>query len=156
MSIISDKIEIKRICSQDLPMDLVLLADESAEAVETYLSRSMAYAAILDGAIIGEYLLLPTRPFTVEIINVAVQPEYQRQGIGEKMVRHAIETARSMKYRIVEISTGNCGIGQIALYQRCGFTIHSVDHDFIIDNYPEPIFENGIQCRDMVRLRMKI
>lgn len=28
--------------------------------------------------------------------------------------------------------------------------------DFFIKHYNEPIFENGIQCRDMVRLNLKI
>ncbi|MFC0472483.1 histidine phosphatase family protein [Halalkalibacter kiskunsagensis] len=27
-----------------------------------------------------------------------------------------------------------------------------VDMDFFIKHYPEEIFENGIQCRDMIRL----
>lgn len=31
-----------------------------------------------------------------------------------------------------------------------------IHHDYFIDNYAEPIFENGIQCRDMVRLGIKL
>ena len=37
----------------------------------------------------------------------------------------------------------------MAFYQRYGFRVTSIDHDFFVKNYPEPIFENGIQLFDM-------
>ena len=27
---------------------------------------------------------------------------------------------------------------------------------YFVRHYPEPIYENGIECRDMVRLRMEL
>ena len=36
--------------------------------------------------------------------------------------------------------------------QKCGFRITGIDIDFFIRCYQEEIFENGIQCRDMIRL----
>lgn len=72
--------------------------------------------------------------------------------IGKQLVLHAIQTAKTRGYRTIEIGTGNSGIGQLALYQKCGFRIVGVDIDFFIRHYSEVIYENGIQCRDMVRL----
>ena len=78
--------------------------------------------------------------------------DQQGKGFGKQLVIDAIEVAKSRGYRTIEIGTGNSSIGQLALYQKCGFRITGVDIDFFIRHYPEEIFENSIQCRDMIRL----
>jgi len=88
----------------------------------------------------------------VELVNVAVAEDKQGQGYGKQLIQHAVQQARSMGYKSIEIGTGNSSIGQLALYQKCGFRIVGVDFDFFTRHYKEPIFENGIQCRDMIRL----
>lgn len=90
---------------------LLLLADESEESVADYAGRGTTYAACRNGQILGQYVLLHTRPFTAEVVNIAVAPEYQRRGI---------------------------------------------DEDYFRKHYPAPIFENGVECRHMVRLRMEL
>lgn len=134
------------------PMELLLDADPSRELVEEYVGRGECYVAEEGERVIGVYVLIRTRPETVELVNVAVAGDRQGQGIGKKLVQHAIEQARHQGFRTIEIGTGNSGIGQLALYQKCGFRITGVDRDFFIRHYPEPIFENGIQVIDMVRL----
>lgn len=141
---------------EPLPMDLLLLADPSRELVEEYVQRGQCYLAEEDGEVIGVYVLLPTRPQTVEIVNVAVADAHQGRGIGKQLVKHAIQTAKAQGYKTVEIGTGNSSIGQLALYQKCGFRITGIDRDFFIRHYAEPIFENGIPCRDMIRLSQEI
>ena len=136
--------------------ELLLLADESEASVNDYLPRSRCYAAFEGGQIIGQYLLLHTRPFTAEVVNIAVTPDRQRQGVGTALLQHAIRSAREAGFRILEIGTGNSGTGQIALYERCGFVRCGVDVDYFRKHYPAPIFENGIECRHMVRLRMDL
>jgi len=64
----------------------------------------------------------------------------------------AIQVAKTKGYKTIEIGTGNSSLGQLALYQKCGFRIVGVDRDFFVRHYQDEIFENGIQCRDMVRL----
>ncbi len=86
------------------------------------------------------------------MVNVAVAEEFHGQGIGKKLVKHAIQTAKDKGYQTIEVGTGNSSIGQLALYQKCGFRISGVDRDFFIRHYEEEIFENGIQCVDMIRL----
>ncbi|MOA10270.1 putative N-acetyltransferase YvbK [compost metagenome] len=68
------------------------------------------------------------------------------------MVNHAIQNAKQLGFKTIEIGTGNSSIGQLALYQKCGFRITGVDRDFFIRHYDEEIFENGIQVVDMIRL----
>lgn len=136
--------------------ELLLLADESEASVNDYLPRSRCYAAFEGGQIIGQYLLLHTRPFTAEVVNIAVTPDRQRQGVGTALLQHAIRSAREAGFRILEIGTGNSGTGQIALYERSGFVRCGVDVDYFRKHYPAPIFENGVECRHMVRLRMDL
>ncbi|WP_042477885.1 GNAT family N-acetyltransferase [Bacillus ndiopicus] len=140
--------------NERLPMDLLLLADPSEEIVTDYVKRGSCYVAERDGQIVGVYVLLPTRPHTVELVNVTVDEQWQGQGIGKQLVLHAIASAKLAHYKTIQLGTGNSSIDQLALYQKCGFRIVGVDRDFFIQHYDEPIFENGIQCVDMIRLEI--
>lgn len=137
---------------EKLPMELLLLADPSKDIVKEYVNRGECFITESEKQIVGVYVLLPTRPGTVELVNVAVVEEQHGRGIGKQLVMDAIQVAETKGYKSIEIGTGNSGIGQLALYQKCGFRIIGVDLDFFIKHYPEKIFENGIQCRDMIRL----
>lgn len=77
-------------------------------------------------------------------------------GIGKKLIEHSIQTARLQGFKTLEIGTGNSSIGQLALYQKCGFRVTGVDRDYFVRHYKEPIFERGIQCKDMIRLSMDL
>lgn len=134
------------------PMNLLLLADPSEHLVEEYLKRGQCYVAVLEQRIVGTYVLLPTRPETVELVNVAVEEAWQGNGIGKKLVNHAIEQAREYGYKTMEIGTGNSSVNQLALYQKCGFRITGVDRDFFLRHYTQKMYENGIQVVDMIRL----
>lgn len=102
--------------------ELLLLADEVEASVADYIGRGTCYAACDDGRIVGQYVLIHTRPFTAEVVNIAVVPDRQRQGIATALLAHAVDTARRAGFRLLEIGTGNSGFGQIALYERCGCT----------------------------------
>lgn len=138
------------------PWDLLLSADPSRELVSAYLKNSFCFCAKMDDSIIGIIVLQPRDSETAEIMNLAVHSRMQGKGIGQSLIKHGIKAARSKGYKTLEIGTGNSSIGQLALYQKAGFRIMEIEHDFFIRNYAQPIFENGIQCRDMIRLSMKI
>ncbi|WP_141431027.1 GNAT family N-acetyltransferase [Bacillus sp. 03113] len=142
--------------SEKAPFHLLLLADPSKKHVEAYLKRSQSYVADMNNTIVGIYVLLPTRPETVEIINVAVAEKQQGNGIGKSLVKHAIKTAKLKGYKKIEIGTGNSSISQLALYQKCGFRITGVDKDYFTRHYTNAIIENGIHCRDMIRLALDL
>jgi ribosomal protein S18 acetylase RimI-like enzyme len=137
---------------EELPLELLLLADPSEKPVREYVSRGKCFIMNQNEIIVGTYVLIPTRPETVEIVNVAVRENYHGQGCGKQLVLHAIETAKHDGYKTIEIGTGNSGVVQLALYQKCGFRMTSIDRDFFVRHYDSPIFENGIQVIDMVRL----
>jgi GNAT superfamily N-acetyltransferase len=137
---------------EELPMELLLLADPSETIVKEYTARGECFVAELEKKIVGVYVLLPTRPETIELVNVAVAEKLHGKGVGKQLVMDAVKVAKEKGYKTIEVGTGNSGVGQLALYQKCGFRIVGVDLDFFVRHYPEEIFENGIQCRDMIRL----
>lgn len=141
---------------EELPYHLLLLADPSRKLVEEYVMRGKCYIAENDQEIVGVYVLLPTSSDTVELVNIAVATSEQGHGLGKQLVLDAIQRSKINGYKIIEVGTGNSSIGQLALYQKCGFRIMEVDHDFFRRNYEEPIFENGILCRDMIRLQLDL
>lgn len=141
---------------EPLPMDLLLLADPSEELVREYTARAQIFVAEVEGDIVGVGLLIQTRPATQELVNLAVDPRMQGKGLGKLLIQAAIEKARSSGAHTLELGTGNSSIGQLALYQKMGFRIDGVDQDFFVRHYTEPIIENGIPCRDMIRLAMDL
>jgi L-amino acid N-acyltransferase YncA len=75
------------------------------------------------------------------------------RGFGKKIVEALIKEARSHQMRTVIVGTANSSIDNIAFYQKCGFRMDHVRHDFF-DYFPEPILEFGILCRDMIVFRL--
>ncbi|MEK3658072.1 MULTISPECIES: GNAT family N-acetyltransferase [Paenibacillus] len=138
------------------PLHLLLLADPSLSLVEAYLKRGQCFVAEVENCIIGVYVLLQTRPETVELVNIAVDENQQSKGIGKQLVYHAIQNARLLGAKTIEVGTGNSSVGQLALYQKCGFRITGIDRDFFIRHYSEEIVENGIKVVDMIRLTLDI
>ncbi|NEU63444.1 GNAT family N-acetyltransferase [Paenibacillus sp. LK1] len=141
---------------EEKPYELLLMADPSKAIVDEYLSRGVCFIAEYEGEMVGEFVLLKTRPETVEIVNIAVQEELQGQGVGKHMIKEAIEAARKLGGRTIEIGTGNSSFHQLKLYQRCGFRIIGVDRDFFVKHYEEEIIEDGIRCVDMIRLALDL
>ncbi|KAB2443557.1 GNAT family N-acetyltransferase [Bacillus luti] len=147
---------IENISKESIPKSLLLLADPSERQINTYLQRGLTYVAKQEDRVVGVYVLLETRPKTMEIMNIAVVEYMQGKGIGKKLLKHAVETAKGYGMSKLEVGTGNSSVSQLALYQKCGFRIFSIDFDYFSKHYEEEIIENGIVCRDMIRLAMEL
>lgn len=133
-------------------MDLLLLADPSEHKIRSYLPRSTYFVAESGGAIVGACIVQP-RGDIHELMAIAVHPARQREGIGAAMLRYAIAHCRRHGVRRLEVGTGSFGY-QLAFYQRHGFRVVGIEHDFFVRHYPEPVVEDGIQLRDMLRLAL--
>jgi len=142
--------------TESIPNDLLLLSDPSLEVINEYINQCISFTAKSNGKTIGALLLLKTRPRTMEIMNISVYEDYQNKGIGKQLINKAIDYSKEHEIKTLEIGTGNPGIYQMLLYQKCGFRIIGVDLDFFRRNRNEKIYENGIECRDMIRMRLDL
>jgi ribosomal protein S18 acetylase RimI-like enzyme len=136
------------------PMDLLLMADPSSKSVDDYIAGGICWGAYEGENLSGACIMLPTRPKTAEIVNLAVYEHAQGRGIGKSLLKHTIQYARNSGFCTLEIGTGNSSIQQLALYQKNGFRITGIDFDYFTRNYSFEISENGIVCRDMIRLTL--
>lgn len=133
-------------------MELLILADPSKKLIQQYIERGECYVGEEKEEIVGVFVLLPTRPETVELVNIAIAEKHQGKGFGKALTKEAIIKAKEQGYKVIEVGTGNSSIEQLALYQKCGFRITGVDINFFPIHYEEEIIENGITCVDMIRL----
>ena len=147
-------IKIREIDRQNSPMELLFLADPSEEKINEYLEIGNCFGAYEKDNLVGVYVLVFKDTQTLEIMNIAVVKDKQEKGIGKLLIADAIERAKKFKSKKLLVGTGNSSVGQLAFYQKCGFKIAGIKKDHFLKNYSKPIFENGIQCKDMVILEI--
>ncbi len=149
------QVKIRRATDKDpIPWDLLLDADGPQEIVSSYLERSELWLAELDGQLVGEMVLLETRPDVLEILNMAVRPSLQSEGIGTKLLRKARSLAKSREMERLEVGTGNNCFRQLAFYQRFGFRIIGVDTDFFVRRRKKISKLQGVPLLDLVRMEI--
>lgn len=139
-----------------IPYELLLLADPSKDLVEEYLKQSNIYIARQNDETIGVVVLISLTAETVEIKNVAVKPEFQGQGVGSFLIENVAQIALLNGQKSICVGTANSSIGQLYLYQKLGFEITDIKRNFFTDNYTEPIYENAIQAKHMLVLTKQI
>ncbi len=69
-------------------------------------------------------------PFEAEVMNVAVHPDFRRQGIAAKLMHALLEAgdAKGVTEYTLEVRAGNTGA--IHLYENCGFVGEGIRPDF--------------------------
>ncbi|GGC30354.1 N-acetyltransferase [Parapedobacter defluvii] len=144
--------------TEPLPMTLLLLADETTAAIEKYIHHSDVYVAYADRISdpIAICALFRQEDDIVEIKNIAVNERYQGQGIGSWLLSEIKQLAREAGYKEVVVGTADAGYRQHSFYLRNGFVKSGIRKNFFIENYPEPIFENGLQLKDMILFKASL
>ncbi len=142
--------------SDQIPYDLLLLADPSKDLVDEYVKQSEVFIAIENEETLGVIVLFPLTTKAVEIKNLAVKPEFQGKGIGSYLIENALKVAALNKKESICIGTANSSVDQLYLYQIHGFEITEIKKDFFVNNYPKPIYENGIQAKHMLVLTRQL
>jgi GNAT superfamily N-acetyltransferase len=145
---------IKEVTPADAPMVLLLEADPSIEKVNEYVRESRCFVATVDAAVIGVYVVRKTASDAYELMNISVAQSHQKKGIGTELLKHAIALVRELRARCLTVGTVSFGY-YLTFYQRAGFRVISIDKDFFLKNYTEPMYENGIQLKDMLRLAIQ-
>lgn len=137
---------------EEIPYELLLLADETIEAINKYIFTSDIYILKDKTQNIAVMALHHNSSTELEIKNIAVIESYRNQGIGSILLQQAKEIARAGHYTCLLVGTSDTGFQQIKFYEKNGFIKKEIRKNFFVENYPFPIYENGLQMRDMVIL----
>ena len=140
---------------RELFLDLLLFADPSVELIQQHIAEGHLFVLFENDEPCGVVHLLPQTGSVMEVKNIAVKEEAQGHGYGKMLLHYALEFCQQHGYERVVVGTGNSSINNLAFYQKVGFRFLSIMRDFFTDHYDEPIFEHGIQCRDMILLEVE-
>ena len=150
--------EVRRIKKEDREdfKELLLLADEQWSMVKRYLDRGEMYGLFPEGGLDAVSICVVTKEdeHIYEIKSFATAKAFQRKGYGRMLMKYVIGQYRGAGGSLY-VGTGNTS-STIGFYESCGFTYSHVVRNFFTDNYDHPIFEDGIQLRDMIYLSMKL
>ncbi|MEH6558860.1 MAG: GNAT family N-acetyltransferase [Oceanicoccus sp.] len=146
-------IHFSEVSGDSIPADLLLIADPSEEKINSYLKGAVCFAAVTNNNFVGACVTNINVDGEVEIFNIATVSSVQGQGVGSKLLEFVISELGKRTVNRLVLGTGTFGY-QLVFYQRLGFRVDAVVKDFFIDNYDEPIYENGIQHFDMLRLTL--
>ncbi|MEL4430731.1 GNAT family N-acetyltransferase [Shewanella mangrovisoli] len=148
-------VDLEWVPAQQAPMALLLEADPSTASIEAYLDNAWCFAAKHKDEIVAVCVAKLIRGKVAEIFNMAVWPDYQRQGIGSVLLSFALTELAKKSVVRVELGTGSFGY-QLTYYQRLGFRVEAVIKDHFLTHYDEPLFEQGLQHKDMLRLALEL
>lgn len=134
-------------------LELLLLADEQEDMIDRYLDRGPMYVLDNNG-VKAECVVTDEGNGILEIKNIATLPQYQKQGYARRLIDYLVAQYTG-QYSVLRVGTGDSPL-TVPFYEKCGFTRSHVVKNFFIDNYNHPIFECGIQLKDMVYLQREL
>lgn len=134
-------------------LPLLILADEQENMIDRYLERGTMYV-LDDYGVKAECVVTDEGNGVLEIKNIAVDPSFQKMGYGKSLIEF-VEKQYAGKYSVLQVGTGDSPL-TLPFYEKCGFERSHIVENFFTDNYNHPIFENGVQLKDMIYLRKKL
>jgi len=136
------KVLIREYASADFPQvkKLILDAENFGEPFleteilnikkNTSVGLGKIFVAVIRGKIVG-YISLGRRIFALMIDSIIVDSNYQRKGVGRKLVGRAKKYAKSQGFHVLRTDTGTFMDYAIKFYLACGFEpCGYVEHDF--------------------------
>jgi len=145
---------IKEIENKRDYLPLLLLADEQENMIDLYLDRGTMIVLVDGTNVIGECVVTDEGDGVLEIQNLAVAEQFQKRGYGKALIEFVAEHYRN-RYKELQVGTGD-SLLTVPFYEHCGFVLHHVIKNYIVDHYDHPIFEGGKQLIDKVYLRRKL
>ena len=90
-------------------------------------NRSIAhpYVAEAGAGIIG-YIMFWLIRDEAQVNNVAVHPEWRGRGVGERLMRFALDKVRGLGGSFVTLEVRRSNSSAVALYEKLGFTLMGV------------------------------
>ena len=144
---------LKKIKDKKKNLDLLLLADPEEEAIDKYIDNCEVFEFYHRDILIGQGAVMELSSTVYEIKNFAIYEKFHNCGYGKILINLLCEKyLENFKNKYIIVGTSEQGVG---FYKKCGFQFSHIVKNFFITNYKQPIFENGIQCKDMFYLKFK-
>ena len=144
---------LKKIEDKKKNLALLLLADPEEEAIDKYINDCEIFEFYHKDILIGQGAIKQLSSTIYEIKNFAIYEKFHNCGYGKILINLLCKKYLE-NFKNIEILVGTSEQG-VGFYKKCGFQFSHVIKDFFITNYKQPIFENGIQCKDMFYLKFK-
>ena len=100
------------------PYDADLLENCEKEIID---KGGYIFFGELDGIVIGTYALLAPKNGYVEIGKMAITDEYQGNGYGQQLLKHAISTAATLGNKGILLYSNRKLKNSIYIYRKFGF-----------------------------------
>ncbi len=78
------------------------------------------------------------------ITNIAVKKKYRRIGIGKKMIKILLDTARELDVKSVTLEVRESNVAAIGLYEKAGFFKANRRKKYYTDNFEDAIIMNKV------------
>ena len=129
-------------------LELLLLADPEEQMIDRYLERGALFALYDNG--LKSICVVTEEAGFCELKNLATCENAQGQGYGSALVEYVCRLYRR-RYSTMLVGTGNSP-KTLGFYEKCGFRFSHIVKNFFLDNYQQPIYEEGVLLCDMVYL----
>lgn len=151
-------VHLRQATTDDHALCLQLLHDADEDDISTLAvmtdPASTTYIAYDDTTPVGAAVMHWDKA-EVELTHLAVTNTLRGRGIGKQIIAALISESRARQMQSVIVGTANSSLGNIAFYQKCGFRMDHVRHDYF-SYFTQPVSENGIPVRDMIVFRMTL
>ena len=144
---------LKKIEDKKKNLALLLLADPEEEAIDKYINDCEIFEFYHKDILIGQGAIKQLSSTIYEIKNFAIYEKFHNCGYGKILINLLCKKYLE-NFKNIEILVGTSEQG-VGFYKKCGFQFSHVIKNFFVTNYKQPIFENGIQCKDMFYLKFK-
>ena len=121
--------------------------------IDKYLERGNLFS-LYDNELKNICVVTGESSNTCELKNIATYEKWRGMGYGSALIQY-ISTYYKDNYKTMIVGTGDIP-SIIQFYEKNGFYLSHRVHNFFIDNYDHPMFENGVQLVDMVYLKKEL
>ena len=115
----------------EIPWELLLVADPDEERVNGYVYGEFIRVAKVDDAVVGVYVIQAIAPTRYQLLNLAVSEGYRGKGLGGWLLGHAIGIAETKGAREIFIAE----LSLRGLFRKVGFK--SIGRDLLLTLTPE-------------------
>ncbi len=133
-------------------LPLLLMADPCENMIDRYLETGDLFVLFEDEKPASVAVVNTFNEAECELKNLATSEASQGRGYASELVRHVFRFYQK-RFQAMYVGTSE---SMTPFYERFGFAFSHIVKNFFTDNYPEPIFEDGRQCIDMVYLKKKL